>query len=91
MFDESENSIRYKWDPQTCTGFKLRYDAAYAAKGGHLCFRVEDWNWHTVTTEWPCESLDEALGVLGRFFDIDHGEERARLAAWLPVAYENAA
>lgn len=91
MFDESENAIRYKWDPQTCTGFKLRFDAEGAAKGGHLCFHVEDWNWHTVTTEWSCRSLDEALVVLGRFFDIDRNKELQRIQAWLPVAYDTAA
>ncbi|EGV30134.1 hypothetical protein ThidrDRAFT_2884 [Thiorhodococcus drewsii AZ1] len=91
MFDATENAIRYKWDPRTSTGFKLRFDAEGAAKGGHCCFHVEDWNCRTVTNEWPCEDLDEALEVLNHFFTLDFNQERERLSSWLPVEYRVAA
>ncbi|EXJ15134.1 hypothetical protein [Imhoffiella purpurea] len=91
MFDATENAIRYKWDPRTWTGFKLRFDAEGAAKGGHCCFHVEDWNCRTVTSEWPCEDLDEALEVLNHFFTLDCKKERERLNSWLPAEYRDAA
>jgi hypothetical protein len=91
MFDQSENTIRYKWDPDTYTGFKLRYDAEGAAKGGHCCFHVEDWTFRALNNEWPCEDLDEALEVLNHFFAIDVAQERERLRAWLPVSLAAAA
>jgi hypothetical protein len=81
MFDETENVIRYKWNPRRGTGYRLRYDAQTASRGGHRCFRVEDWDNHFVIDEWGCESLDEALGVLRDFLDIDVGQERHRLEA----------
>jgi hypothetical protein len=52
---------------------------------------VEDWTCRTVTNEWQCESLDEALGVLGRLFSIDVEQERRRLGAWPQVAEQRAA
>jgi hypothetical protein len=76
MFEETENVIRYKWDPRKGTGYRLRYDAA---RGEHHCYRVEDWDHHFVIDEWGCESLDEALGVLREFLDIDVGQERNRV------------
>jgi hypothetical protein len=91
MFEQIENTIRYKWDPSTYTGFKLRFDADGAAKGGHYCFHVEDWTFRSMTNEWPCQDLDEALEVLGHFFDIDIAQERERLLAWLPPSLAQAA
>jgi len=91
MLHETENPIRYKWDPESSTGFQLRYDAEGAAKGGHFCYHVEDWTCHSVTTQWQCETLDEALGVLSRFFTIDLDEERARLAQWSGQSFRAAA
>jgi hypothetical protein len=82
MWNETERRIRYKWDPHTDTGYQLRYDALAAAKGGHRCWRVEDWTCHTVTSQWQCESLDEALGVLNGLFCIDPELERRRLRDW---------
>jgi hypothetical protein len=82
MFNETDKPIRYKWDPRTATGFQLRFDAEAAAKGGHRCWRVEDWTCHTVTNQWQCESLDEALGVLNGLFAIDLEQERLRLESW---------
>jgi len=84
MIDKSDTRIHYKWDPQTHTGFTLRFDAEGAAAGGHCCFHVEDWACRTVINEWPCADLDEALAVLSHFFSVDIGQERARLSAWLP-------
>lgn len=91
MIDNSDTRIRYKWDPQTHTGFTLRFDAESAAKGGHCCFHVEDWACRTVINEWPCADLDEALDVLSHFFNVDIGQERERLSAWLPDGYRAAA
>jgi hypothetical protein len=79
MYDEQDNAIRYKWNPDTGTGFRLRYDARRGNTGYHGCFHVEDWANHLVVGEWGCDSLDEALGVLKDFFDIDVGQERHRL------------
>lgn len=82
MLSQDDNQIRYKWDPKTSTGFQLRFDAEAAAKGGHYCYHVEDWTCRTVTNEWQCESLDEALRVLSRLFSIDVELERRRLSVW---------
>ena len=75
MFEDNDKVIRYKWDPRTETGFRLRYDMQRATHGGLRCYRVEDWANHTVMDEWGCRSLDEALGVLRTFFDLDVREE----------------
>ncbi len=87
MFDTTHNTIRYKWDSQTDTGYQLRFDAESAAKGGHCCFHVEDWTCRTVINEWPCQNLDEALDVLNHFFSVDINDERKRLSAWLPTRH----
>jgi len=34
---------------------------------------------------WGCSSLDEALGILRDFIDIDVGQERHRLQARFPM------
>jgi hypothetical protein len=81
MFDESENVIRYKWDPWTGSGYRLRYDASDRMHS----FRVEDWNNHVVVDDYGCADIDEALLVLNRFFDIDAAQERSRIADWLPA------
>lgn len=86
--DAQPEPIRYKWDPETCTGYQLRFDAEGAAHGGQFPIHVEDWNCRTVTYEWPCHDLDEALDVLNRLFSLDIEEERARLKAWLPAEYQ---
>ena len=81
MYDEQDKAIRYKWNPATETGFRLRYDAR---RRGHGCYHVEDWANHFVMSEWGCDSLDEALEVLKDFFDIDVGQERHRLeVSWM--------
>jgi hypothetical protein len=92
MLRQDDNQIRYKWDPKTSTGFQLRFDPEAAAQGGHYCYHVEDWTCRTVTNEWQCESLDEALRVLSRLFTIDVEQERRRLGAWPhPVVLQAAA
>lgn len=91
MLSQDDNQIRYKWDPKTSTGFQLRFDAEAASKGGHYCYHVEDWTCRTVTNEWQCQSLDEALSVLGRLFSIDVEQERRRLGAWPQAAELRAA
>ncbi len=87
MLNQTENQIRYKWDDHTRTGYQLRYDAEAASKGGHFCYHVEDWTYHTVTNEWQCQTLDEALSVLNHLFAIDVEQERRRLGSW-PHAVE---
>jgi hypothetical protein len=79
MLTQSDSARRYKWDDHTQTGYQLRHDAEAEAKGSHFCWHVEDWTYHTVTNEWQCRSLDEALEVLGRLFDLDTAEERRRV------------
>ncbi|NCA69271.1 MAG: hypothetical protein EOM91_04060 [Sphingobacteriia bacterium] len=91
MIEHTENAIRYKWDPRTYTGFKLRYDAEAASTGAHCAFHVEDWTYRSMANEWPCQDLDEALGVLSHFFTIDIAQERQRLSAWLPKELAQAA
>lgn len=82
MLSETENPIRYKWDPKTSTGFQLRYDAQCAANGVDCCYLVEDWTCHSMINQWQCETLDEALDVLSSFFTMDLDAERARLTGW---------
>lgn len=84
MNDEQENVVRYKWNSKTATGYRLRFDASDANRGGHHCYHVEDWTHHVVMDDWGCSSLDEALGILKHFFDIDVGQERHRLEARFP-------
>lgn len=80
MFTEQENVIRYKWDPSTGSGYRLRYEPAGCGNSYH----VEDWNNHVVVEEVGCADIDEALDVLNRFFDIDVAQERSRIAGRLP-------
>ena len=84
MYTDQDNVIRYKWDDRTCTGFSLSYDNEFARQGGSRCYCVEDWNNHVVTDEWDCSSLNEALVVLKRFFDIDVSQEAHRIQGWFP-------
>jgi hypothetical protein len=81
MFDEQENVIRYKWDPWTGSGYRIRC----ATRPGQHHFFVEDWSNHVVVEDYGCDDLDEALGVLRRYCDIDVSQERSRIAAWLPA------
>jgi hypothetical protein len=85
VFDEQENVIRYKWDPRTETGYRLRVETSGAQAAGVRRYHVEDWTHHVVMDDWRCSSLDEALGVLRHFIDIDVGQERTRLEARLPL------
>jgi hypothetical protein len=80
MFDEQENVIRYKWDPWTGSGYRIRR----AVGGGEHLFFVEDWSNHVVVDDYGCDNLDEALGVLNRYCDIDVAQERSRIVGWLP-------
>jgi hypothetical protein len=84
VIEEKDNVIRYKWDPKTETGYRLRFDASTARLGGRRCYHVEDWTHHVVMDDWGCKSLDEALGILRDFIDIDVGQERHRLQAQFP-------
>jgi hypothetical protein len=84
MFDEHENVIRYKWDPWTGSGYRLRYDAA----DSHHIYHVEDCSNHVVVDEYGCADIDEALVVLNRFFDIDVAQERSRIAGYLPESMQ---
>jgi hypothetical protein len=86
VIDEQENVIRYKWNPKTATGYRLRYDAKSAQTAGHRCYHVEDWTHHVVMDHWGCSSLDEALDILKHFIDIDVGQERHRLEARFPTS-----
>jgi hypothetical protein len=79
MIDEQDRVIRYKWNPSTETGYRLRFDAHRAQHGGLRCYRVEEWTQHCVVDEWGFDSLDEALSVLNGFFDIDVGSELNRI------------
>jgi hypothetical protein len=79
-----ENEIRYKWNAKTATGYRLRFDAKSAQRRGGRCYHVEDWTHHVVMENWGCSSLDEALGILKDFIDIDVGLERHRLEAHFP-------
>ena len=83
MFNDQDNVIRYKWNARTGSGFRLRFDAQCAQQGRHGCFHVEDWDHHFVVNEWGCSSLDEALGVLRHFFELDVSQESLRLQARL--------
>ncbi len=78
MFGDHQQDIRYKWDPGTGSGYRLSFDA------DEQRFQVEDWNNHVVVDAVGCADLDEALGVLSRFFTFDVAQERNRLAAWNP-------
>jgi hypothetical protein len=84
MVKEKDRVIRYKWDPRTETGYRLRYDSQRARHGGLRCYRVEEWTQHCVVDEWGFDSLGEALGVLHGFFDIDVGNELHRIQERFP-------
>lgn len=82
MFNKHQNShqkeIRYKWDQDTGSGYRLRFDSSEHR------FQVQDWHNHVVVDAVGCDDLDEALDVLNRFFTIDVAQERSRIAGWLP-------
>lgn len=80
MLTERENEIRYKWNAKTQTGYRLRFDETNPRRHYH----VEDWTHRVVMDKWRCSSLDEALGILRGFIDIDVGQERSRLQAHFP-------
>ena len=84
MHDEQENEIHYKWNSKTATGYRLCYDAKNAQRGGRCCYHLQDWTQRVVMEDWGCNSLDEALGILKDFIDIDVGQERHRLEAHFP-------
>lgn len=71
--------IRYKWNPETSTGYRLRFDSRRARQGLRGSFRIEDWDHNFVVNDWGCDSLDEALKVLGRLFAINTRKERDHL------------
>lgn len=75
----NDRAIRYKWDLETGTGYRLRLDSERARQGLRGSFRVEDWEHNLVVDDWGCDDLDEALKVLGRLFAIDARKERALL------------
>lgn len=85
MFDEKEQVIRYKWDPWTGSGYRLRLEA----EGGERNIHVEDCDNHVVVADYGCADIDEALVVLNRFFDIDVAQERNRIAGWLPARLQS--
>ena len=84
MLNEQDKVIRYKWNPRTESGYRLRFDMQRARHGGLRCYRVEDWTNHCVVDEWGCQSLGEALDVLRDFFDIDVGTEIHRIEERFP-------
>ena len=84
MNRQSDEIIRYKWNPRTETGYRLRFDAQRARNGGLHCYRVEDWAQHKVVEEWGCNRLEQALDVLHDFFDIDVGREMHRIEDRIP-------
>jgi len=70
------NFIRYKWDPETSSGYQLRYSSRIAHHGLRRRYHVEDWNHDLIVDDWGCDTLEDALKVLNRFFDIDINAER---------------
>ena len=76
MMRQENNSIRYKWDPVTRSGYQLRYNGRVARRGLHGCYFVEDWNHDLIVDDWGCDTLEDALKVLNRFFNIDINAER---------------
>ena len=72
-------SVNYKWNPRTKSGYVLRFDPNRADRGLPNCYHVEDWDNRTIVNDWPCNSLDDVLNVLGKLFDIDSGKEAASL------------
>ncbi|WP_242464380.1 hypothetical protein [Thiococcus pfennigii] len=84
MFDQREQTIRYKWDAATGTGYQLRVERPWSGNR----YRVEDWTNHVMTDEWECLSLEEALRVLDGLFELDLTQERHRLAAWAPESVQ---
>ena len=85
---DNDRIIRYKWDSHTETGYRLRYDSQRARHGGFRCYRVEEWVQHCMIDEWGFNSLDEALGVLNGFFDIDVGSELNRIEDRFPQSIQ---
>jgi hypothetical protein len=79
MNGEQDRVIRYKWNPRTETGYRLRFDTQRAQHGGLRCYRVEEWTQHCMVDEWGFDSLNEALDILHRFFDMDVSSERHRI------------
>jgi hypothetical protein len=79
MIDKKDRVIRYKWNPQTETGYRLRFDSRRASHGGLRCYRVEEWTQHCIVDEWGFDKLSDALDVLHGFFDLDVSSEMHRI------------
>ena len=85
MQASNDSIIRYKWDTETSTGYRLRFDSRRANQGLKGSFRIEDWEHNSVVNDWGCDSLDEALKVLGRLFAINTRKERELLTRRLQL------
>ncbi len=76
MMRQENNAISYKWDPETGSGYRLRFNDGIAKRGLNGGYHVEDWNHDLIVDDWGCDTLEDALRVLNRFFDIDINAER---------------
>lgn len=71
----SQRNVEYKWDPQTSSGYRLRYDAKYPRRGLRRRYVVENWENQTIVEDWGCNTVEEAVGVLDSLFEVDRQVE----------------
>lgn len=77
----------YKWNARICSGFRLMFDAGMPSRP----YEVQEWDHRTMVAWWPCDSLEAALSVLGRAFQVDMGKELERLQDSAPRQWRQAA
>ena len=75
MIAASNRVVTYKWNPQTSSGYRLRFDKNYPRKGLHRRFVLEAWDNLTIVDDWGCDTIEEMVSVLGSLFEIDEKRE----------------
>lgn len=75
MIASSNRVVTYKWNPETSSGYRLRFDKAYPRKGLHRRYVLEAWDNLTIVDDWGCDTVEEMVHVIGSLFEIDEQKE----------------
>jgi hypothetical protein len=71
----TNNVVNYKWNPETCSGYRLRFDKAQPRSGLHRRYVVENWENLTIVDDWGCDTVEEAVRVLETLFEVNEQQE----------------
>ena len=71
----SKEIVTYKWNPETSSGYRLRFDRNYPRKGLHRRYVLEAWDNLTIVDDWGCDTVEEIVSVLESLFEVDEQRE----------------